>query len=80
MKKVVSYVVTITESEGIMEVSCRESVFSNLRQARSYYQTCVDFYLGFHQLSGLSHYVDVTLSKEYNNNETDIIDTFGKKF
>lgn len=80
MKKVNSYVVTITENQGIMEVSYRESTFKDLRQARSFYKTCVDFYLGMRQLSGLSHYVDISLFKELNDNESVLIDSFGKKF
>lgn len=80
MKKVNSYVVTITENQGIKEVSYRESTFKDLRQARSFYKTCVDFYLGMRQLSGLSHYVDISLVKELNDNESVLIDTFGKKF
>lgn len=80
MKKVESYVVTITELQGVREVSYRESTFKNLRQARSFYKTCVDFYLGMRQLSGLSHYVDISLLKEFIEDESILIDSFGKKF
>lgn len=79
MKKVISYSVAITESFEYKEVSLRASYFLTLREARSFYRVCVIYYELLQHISD-RNYAAVELVKEYNNDESELIDCFSKHF
>lgn len=79
MKKVRFYSVIITESFETKEVSLRASYFTTLREARSYYRICVSYYELLQHISDRK-YAAVELVKEYNEDDSDLIDCFSKNF
>lgn len=77
MKKVFTYNVEVTEFQGNLSSVVRWSYFKTLREARSYFRTCVNYCEGIQYATGFSHIV-VRLIKVLENDKVETIDDFDK--
>lgn len=77
MKKVFTYNVEVTEFQGNLSSVVRWSYFKTLREARSYFRTCVNYCEGIQYTTGFSHIV-VRLIKVLENDKVETIDDFDK--
>lgn len=83
MKKVDCYSVSIVESLDSQEVSSRASYFTSLREARSYYRTCLAFYDGLQHNNSINHACIKLFKVFYNYDNEDekvLIDSFSRNF
>lgn len=79
MKKVISYQVDVVEFQGNHSQTIRWSYFDNLREARSFFRTCVNYYSGIQYVTG-SPYIEVRLQKEVEKDKFERIEEFTKQF
>ena len=79
MKKVISYIVDVVEFQDGHTQTVRWTIFDNLREARSFFRTCVNYYLGMSFVTD-SPSVEVRLQKEVEKDKFERIDEFTKNF
>lgn len=79
MKKVLNYNVEVTESQGSHVQSVRWSYFKTLREARSYFRICVNYYDGIQYITG-SFCIVIRLIKGLEKDEIVYIDGYHKYF
>lgn len=79
MKKVLNYKVEVTESQGNHVQSVRWSYFKSLREARSCFRACVNYYDGIQNITG-SYRILIRLIKGLEKDEIVYIDSHHKYF
>lgn len=79
MKKVFNYAVEVAESQGNHTQSIRRSCFKSLREARSYFRTCVNYYDGIQYIT-CSYCIAIRLIKELEKDEIVYIDGYHRYF
>lgn len=79
MKKVNRYGVYCHETNRKYQSFRRSSFFGTLREARSYFRICKEYYKCMEQNYDLDHVI-VCLSKEYNEDDYIQIDSFYRAF
>lgn len=77
MKKVLNYNVEVTEFQGNSSPVVRWSYFKSLREARSYFRTCVNYCEGIQYTTGSSHIV-VRLIKVLEKDKVETIDDYDR--
>lgn len=77
MKKVLNYNVEVTEFQGNLSPVVRWSYFKTLREARSYFRTCVNYCEGIQYTTGFSHIV-VRLIKVLEKDKVETIDDYDR--
>lgn len=77
MKKVLNYNVEVTEFQGNLSSVVRWSYFKSLREARSYFRTCVNYCEGIQYTTGFSHIV-VRLIKVLEKDKVETIDDYDR--
>lgn len=79
MVKVLDYNVEVAEFHGDSSPVVRWSYFKSLREARSYFRTCVKYWEGIQFVSDSSHIV-IRLIKVLEKDKVEIIDDYDKYF
>lgn len=77
MKKVLNYNVEVTEFQGNFSSVVRWSYFKSLREARSYFRTCVNYCEGIQYTTGCFHIV-VRLIKVLEKDKVETIDDYDR--
>lgn len=79
MKKVFTYNVEVAEFNDNQSPVIRWSYFKTLREARSYFRTCMNYYDGIQYVSDSSHIV-IRLIKVLEKYKVETIDDYDKYY
>lgn len=75
MIKVLDYNVEVAEFHGDSSLVVRWSYFKTLREARSYFRTCIKYFEGIQYVTDFSH-VDIRLIKVLKEDKVETIDDY----